>query len=149
MQKSMNELVKIEQRNQFLFSCMSEGILPNGLKCNFQLANYVNDENFICDIVTILEDANSRILELMYDRNHVNIQSLSDNIDNLKNEAIEDIGEEESNTLFTNIRNSSEVVKDCESRRLGAKLRNLRQKVANATGFEPSKGSSLQKKRYQ
>ena len=141
MQKSMNELVKIEQRNQFLFSCMSEGILPNGLKCNFQLANYVNDENFICDIVTILEDANSRILELMYDRNHVNIQSLSDNIDNLKNEAIEDIGEEESNTLFTNVRNSSEVVKDYESKRLGAKLRNLRQKVANATGFKPSKGS--------
>ena len=45
-------LGKIQQNNKFLFSCISEGLIPSGLTFNFNLAKFVNDEAFVKKIQT-------------------------------------------------------------------------------------------------
>ena len=42
--KSFNELGKQQQINKFLFSCISEGLMPKGLRFNFNLAKFVNSQ---------------------------------------------------------------------------------------------------------
>ena len=67
--KSFQTLGKIQQNSKFLFSCISEGLIPSGLMINFNLARYVNDETFVTNIQDFMNDANSRLLDLVYERN--------------------------------------------------------------------------------
>ena len=69
LHQSFKSLGKLKENNQFLFSCISEGIIPNGFKLNFNLAKYVNDENFVSNIQDIIDSANSRLLDLVFERN--------------------------------------------------------------------------------
>ena len=52
LRHSFQTLGKIQQNNKFLYSCVSEGMFPNGLTLNFNLAKYVNDESFVKKIIT-------------------------------------------------------------------------------------------------
>ena len=63
------ELGGLQQNNRFLRSCISEGMIPNGLRVNFNLAKFVNDENLIKNLQDIIDDANSRLLDLVFDKN--------------------------------------------------------------------------------
>ena len=69
IQNSFQLLAKIEQNNKFLNSCISEGLIPKGLTINFQLAKYVNDEDLVNNIKDIIEEANSRVIYLIFEKN--------------------------------------------------------------------------------
>ena len=69
MLRCFRELGSLQQNNRFLRSCISEGMIPKGLRVNFNLAKFVNDENLINNLQDIIDDANSRLLDLVYDKN--------------------------------------------------------------------------------
>ena len=62
------QLGTIQQRNKFLFSCMSEGLLPRGLQISFNLAKYVNNQNLVNQIQGVIDDSNSRLFDLVYEK---------------------------------------------------------------------------------
>ena len=47
MLRYFGELGSLQQNNRFLRSCISEGMIPKGLRVNFNLAKFVNDENLV------------------------------------------------------------------------------------------------------
>ena len=57
MYECFNELGRIQQNNKFMYSCMSEGVIPKGLRVQFQLAKYVNDVQFVSSLQKLLEDS--------------------------------------------------------------------------------------------
>ena len=88
LRRSFESLGKLEENNRFLFSCISEGMIPSGLKLNFNLAKYVNDETFVRNIENIIDNANSRLLDLVYERNMYEENSIYDKLEKLKDDAI-------------------------------------------------------------
>ena len=54
------QLGEVQQRNKFMYSCMSEGLLPKGFQISFNLASFVNDQNLVNSIQGIIDHSNSR-----------------------------------------------------------------------------------------
>ena len=54
------------QKSNFLKSCISEGLLPKGVKMKFNLAMNVNDEELVAEIENSLDLASSRLLDSLY-----------------------------------------------------------------------------------
>ena len=59
-------------------------MIPKGLRVNFNLAKFVNDENLVNNLQDIIDDANSRLLDLVYDneiksRVRVNFRAMRSN----------------------------------------------------------------------
>ena len=65
LKKQFQKLGYQEQNSRFLFSCISEGVIPQGLQFNFSLAKFVNDREIISKIQQIMDDSNSRLLDLI------------------------------------------------------------------------------------
>ena len=80
LHQSFKSLGKLKENNQFLFSCISEGMIPSGLKLNFNLAKYVNDETFVNNIKAVIDNANSRLLDLVFERNVNEENSIHDKL---------------------------------------------------------------------
>ena len=51
------ELGLIQQKVKFFESCLSEGLMPNGLRGTFNLALDVNDEEFVEEIQNIFKNS--------------------------------------------------------------------------------------------
>ena len=49
------QLGTVQQRNKFMYSCMSEGLLPKGFQIFFNLANFVNNQNLVKEIQGVIE----------------------------------------------------------------------------------------------
>ena len=61
--------LQIELQNEkFLFSCISEGLIPEGLRCKINLARDVNDVTFVNEVQESLNNGNSRLLDVMYNQ---------------------------------------------------------------------------------
>ena len=59
--------LRIEQENnRFYRSCISEGLLFNGIRRHFNLARDVNDDGFVQKIQTNLNEESSRLLDTFY-----------------------------------------------------------------------------------
>ena len=128
LRRSFESLGKLEENNRFLFSCISEGMIPSGLKLNFNLAKYVNDETFVRNIENIIDNANSRLLDLVYERNMYEENSIYDKLGKLKDDAINVAGDEEGISIFNRTKNTNRRVIQNENRKFTSKLRRLRNK---------------------
>ena len=142
LRRSFESLGKLEENNRFLFSCISEGMIPSGLKLNFNLAKYVNDETFVRNIENIIDNANSRLLDLVYERNMYEENSIYDKLEKLKDDAINVAGDEEGISIFNRTKNTNRRVIQNENRKFTSKLRRLRNKHhGNAHVFRRNGGS--------
>ena len=56
---------KVQAKKTFLNKCMTNNVLPSGLKISLNLALGVNDSDLVCTIENILDLAFSRILETL------------------------------------------------------------------------------------
>ena len=92
MRKEFRKLGYLEQNIRFLFSCISEGVIPQGLQFNFTLAKFVNDREIISKIQNIMDDSNSRLLDLIYVRNINDEEEILRRIDALREEIVNEIG---------------------------------------------------------
>ena len=100
--------------------------MPSGLRVNFQLAKYVNDENLVSSIESLLEDKNSRLLDLIYQKNAEMEGEIQSQIEALKNEAISEVGEVEGLQMFNDVSFSNGLVIQREYFKFSAKLAKLR-----------------------
>ena len=66
--QNFKQLAHLKQQNKFMYSCMSEGLLPKGLQISFNLANFVNDQNLVREIQGVIDDSNSRLLDLIFEK---------------------------------------------------------------------------------
>ena len=141
MFECFNELGRVQQK--FLFSCMSEGVIPKGLRINFQLAKFVNDENFVSSLQNLLEDSNSRILEMLYEKISSKEEEIISRVEALRDEAINVIGEQEGQLLFNQMRTGNGLVVQKENKKFATKLTKLKNQKQSAvnTGFRVSGGS--------
>ena len=78
-------------------------MIPKGLRVNFNLAKFVNDENLINNLQDIIDDANSRLLDLVYDKNIDKEEEILNWLEGLKESAINAAGEEEGRSVFNQI----------------------------------------------
>ena len=88
MLRCFRELGSLQQNNRFLRSCISEGMIPKGLRVNFNLAKFVNDENLVNNLQDIIDDANSRLLDLVYDKNIDKEEEILNRLEGLKESAV-------------------------------------------------------------
>ena len=141
--KKSKDLGIIQQNIRFLYSCMSEGLVPKGLQFNFTLAKFVNNQNLVSGVQRILDESNSRLLDLIYKTNMESEEVIVRDIESLKDEAINELGEEEGLVLYNQMKNSNGLVKRIESRKFSVKLSKLRIKYQNVNnqGFLVSNGS--------
>ena len=59
--------LQIELQNEkFLYSCISEGLIPFGLRSKVNLARDVNDVTFVNEVQAALNEGNSRLLDVTY-----------------------------------------------------------------------------------
>ena len=58
----------IRQKLKFFESCLSEGLIPKGLRGTFNLALDVNDEEFVNKAQKIMDDKASRLMDLAYEQ---------------------------------------------------------------------------------
>ena len=133
MLRCFGELGGLQQNNRFLRSCISEGLIPKGIRVNFNLAKFVNDENLIHSLQDIIDEANSRVLDLVYDKNIDEEEKLLNRLEGLKESAINEAGEVEGRSVFNQMRTSNGLVIQKENRKFSAKLARLRiQKIGRA-----------------
>ena len=81
IRKLLKQLGKLKQNSKFLFSCISEGVIPKGLKLGFNLANYVNNRDLVENIQKIMNDSNSRILDALYQQNIIKEEEIVNRIE--------------------------------------------------------------------
>ena len=68
------------QNEKFLFSCISEGLLPEGLRYQLNLARDVNDVTFVNNVEGILNEGNSRLLDVVYQQTKDTVKDFSDKV---------------------------------------------------------------------
>ena len=66
LQSEVIKLGKLQQNSKFLFSCISEGLIPKGLRIKLNLAKDVNNEEFCNEINDVVDEASSKILDIIY-----------------------------------------------------------------------------------
>ena len=103
----------------------------------------MNNQNIVSGVQSIMDESNSRLLDLIYNANIEAEEEIVGDIEGLKEEAINELGEEESLVLFNQMKNRAKIVKRVESRKFSVKLSNLRRKHQNMNnqGFIVSNGS--------
>ena len=61
--------LQIELQNEkFMYSCISEGLIPLGLRSKVNLARDVNDVTFVSEVQTALNEGNSRLMDVTYEQ---------------------------------------------------------------------------------
>ena len=66
---------------KFFTSCVSEGLVPNGMKIKFNLAKDVNNEAFVKDIEKNLNYQASRILDTVKDNTEEKLKDLEESFE--------------------------------------------------------------------
>ena len=61
--RKFKELRKEQERNKFFRSCISEGLICKGLRCNVNMACDVNDEVFVGEMKKVQDSNSSRVLD--------------------------------------------------------------------------------------
>ena len=113
------------------------------MQFKFSLAKFINDREFISKVQKLMDDSNSRLLELLYERNTSKEEEIVNRIEDLKEEAINTVGDEPGLLLYNELKNSNGLVIANEKRKFSrklSKLRTLKQAHDNAA-FKVSKGS--------
>ena len=121
---------------------MSEGLLPRGLQISFNLANYVNNQNLVKQIQGVIDDSNSRLFDLVYEKSQEEEDEILNRIESLKVEAIRVAGPNQGSTTFNQVKTCNGVVIQKEAKKFSAKLLNLRRSFGSQdSNFRRSKGS--------
>ena len=127
---------------------MSEGLLPKGFQISFNLANFVNNQNLVKEIQGVIDDSNSRLFDLVYEKSQEEEHDILNRIDDLKEEAVRAGGPDEGLDTCNQVKtsNSNVTVIHKEGRKFSAKLHNLRNRFRNwrnnnDSNFKRSKGS--------
>ena len=71
-------LRKEQERNKFFKSCISEGLICNGLRSNMHIAYDVNDEAFVKEIKKVQDLQSSRILDSFYQHSNHKLDKLNE-----------------------------------------------------------------------
>ena len=66
LQKLYLKVCQQSSKTKFLKSCVSEGLIPDGVKCNFNLAMDVNNQQLVQSIEEEMDFHSSRLLDRMY-----------------------------------------------------------------------------------
>ena len=88
MFRCFNDLEYTRQNNHFLHSCISEGLIPKGLKVTFNLAAHINNQHFVGVLQEIMNHSNSRLLDLIYKQNISKEEEIVSKIESLKEDII-------------------------------------------------------------
>ena len=104
---------------------MINNVLPFGLKLSLNLALGVNDSNLVYNIERILDLASSRILEtvVLFLENEEEV--LDNNLENMKQEAENELGNRNFIRNFTQIKRNVAGKKQALDEKLNTKLRSL------------------------
>ena len=75
--------LQIELQNEkFLFSCISEELIPEGLRARVNITRDVNDVTFVSEVQESLNVGNSRMLDIVYKQTKVRMKYMSEQIAN-------------------------------------------------------------------
>ena len=74
------KLQRLSMMSTFLFSCVSTGVIPKGLRLHFNLANLHSHSDLQLDILNILNSASSRILDLLLTHCNQEVAALEDKL---------------------------------------------------------------------
>ena len=80
---------------RFFTSCISEGLIPNGMKSSFNLAMDVNNKVLVDNIQNSLNYQASRILDTVKETSENNFIQLEEAFENLKEEVMISFGEQD------------------------------------------------------
>ena len=78
--KNFKQLQVELQNEKFLFSCISEGLIPEGLRNRINIARDVNDVTFVDNVQASLNEGNSRLLDVVYQQSKDIVENLSDKV---------------------------------------------------------------------
>ena len=124
---------------------MSEGFIPKGLKINFHLAKHINNQGFVSHLQSVIDDANSRLLEELYGQNRVKEEEITSRLVDLTNGAIDVIGEANSAALLNQVQAGVAPVVENHRKKLDKKLSKIRNiytaAAAENNEFQLSRGS--------
>ena len=75
--------LQIELQNEkFMYSCISEGLIPEGLRSKVNLARDVNDVTFVSEVQTAVNVGNSRVLDVLYDQTKLKVKHWDSEVKN-------------------------------------------------------------------
>ena len=137
------KLEKLKQNSKFLLSCISEGLIPNGLRFKFNLAKDVNNEEFCKELNDVIDEANSKILDIVYTNQTQAENEAVEEVETLLDQASTNFGEEEAEAILKRVRTSGKATFLQEGKKFSKKLRDLRNERQGLQNFpfERSQGS--------
>ena len=101
LQSGVVKLGKLQQNSKFLLSCISEGLIPKGLRLKLSLAKDVNNEEFCNEINDVIDEANSKILDILYSK-QIEIETKSfDDLEILKAQIAPQCSNKDRDAYFT------------------------------------------------
>ena len=143
LQSGVVKLGKLQQNSKFLLSCISEGLIPKGLRLKLNLAKDVNNEEFCNEINDVIDEANSKILDILYSK-QIEIETKSfDDLEILKAQITSQCSDKDADDLFKQVSSSTKTKFLREGEKFGKKLqflRDERRNIQNCT-FNSSQGS--------
>ena len=129
-------------RFNFLNECKKNRVLPRGISLNFNLALGVNDHGLVDQIQSILDQASSNILETVIVFTEEKSDELNEALEDLKREAIEELGHREFARAFTTIKREKAFEIEAQKSKLKNKVKLLKsERVFGPENFIKSKGS--------
>ena len=132
----------LEKENlKFFKSCISQGLIPKGLRSSFNCARDVNDGQFIQEVQAILNNESSRKLDLILKQSLNKFQIIETKYENLKFDLFEHFPT--ARTLFINMKRKNSRIILLKCKKLKKKLQTLKEeKLAQTDGdLEVSHGS--------
>jgi hypothetical protein len=132
-----------QQKVKFFKSCISEALIPKGLKGKFNLAMDVNDRVFVVKTQSLINETSSRLLDLIFDQTCEKENETLEILEDLKMQAVEAFGDD-ATKVCSDIRGECSTAIRKESLKYVGKLKMLRGEyqahITNDT-FEKSNGS--------
>ena len=98
------------ERVKFLKMCVSEGLIPFGLRLKFNLAADVNDLEFVSNIQNNLSRQSSRLLDDFYVQSQKLLRRLEDKYDNVKLELSQEVLESEYKHIIIQIKRENHYI---------------------------------------
>ena len=126
---------------KFFTSCVSEGLVPNGMKIKFNLAKDVNNEAFVKDIEKNLNYQASRILDTVKDNTEEKLKDLEESFDKAKEEVFERYGDKVGKAKIIEAKRNVSWKIRIKEKTIKKKLKNLKMEKQNEKEIDVSEGS--------
>ena len=114
----------------FMYSCISEGLIPAGFRHSFTMANDVNNEDFVKLVQEECNKQSSRLLDIFMKRRNDCLMELQEKYENL----LENLRETIEAEVLERIKNETYQISQRRGSKLKKKLiqlRNDRQRTEN------------------